>query len=265
METKSGLHIHHMVPGILLLMVSGYLGLSLEPASPWRELLAVAFGVGLGLTLDEFALWLNLEDVYWQQQGRESVDAVIVAASLLAVTFIGLPFWVDVFEAVLTTAGMKERAVGDTSTAILVTVQVVAVLLAAGRHLQGQAAAGAGRRVRAAGRPDRRRAPGQAPLALGAPLLRRRQEAQGGGAVRRRADRAARGSRPRGHVDPSTLSACRAQCSQQRRRPANVRRRRQAPRHPPPPERADDSRLRRIDWWRIAPTLLTTAFWRSST
>jgi hypothetical protein len=131
LETKSGLHIHHMVPGILLLMFSGYLGLSLEPSSPWRELLAVAFGVGLGLTLDEFALWLNLEDVYWQRQGRESVDAVIVTASLLAVTFIGLPFWVDVFEALLATAGMNERVVGDTSPVILATVQVMAVLLAA--------------------------------------------------------------------------------------------------------------------------------------
>jgi len=138
LETKSGLHIHHMVPGILLLMFSGYLGLSLEPATPWRELLAVVFGVGLGLTLDEFALWLNLEDVYWQQQGRESVDAVIVAASLLVITFIGLPFWVDVFEALLTTAGMKERVVNDSSTAILATVQVVAVLLAAAAIYKGK-------------------------------------------------------------------------------------------------------------------------------
>ena len=130
LETKSGLHIHHMVPGILLLMVSGYLSLSLEPGTPWRELLAVAFGVGLGLTLDEFALWLNLEDVYWQQQGRESVDAVIVAASLLAVTLIGLPFWTDAFEALLTTAGVQERGAAETSTAILITVQAVAVVLA---------------------------------------------------------------------------------------------------------------------------------------
>ena len=137
-ETSSGLHIHHMVPGILLLMFSGYLGLSLEPASPWRELLAVAFGVGLGLTLDEFALWLNLEDVYWQQQGRESVDAVIVAASLLAVTFIGLPFWTDVFEALLTTAGLQERVVNDSSTAILVTVQVLAVLVALAALYKGK-------------------------------------------------------------------------------------------------------------------------------
>ncbi len=138
LETKSGLHIHHMVPGILLLMIAGYLGLSLEPASPWRELLAVAFGVGLGLTLDEFALWLNLEDVYWQKQGRESVDAVIVAATFLAITFVGLPFWIDVFEALLTTAGMKDRVVSESSTAILATVQVIAVLLAATAIYKGK-------------------------------------------------------------------------------------------------------------------------------
>ena len=135
----------------------------------------MAFGVGLGLTLDEFALWLNLEDVYWQQQGRESVDAVIVAASLLVITFIGLPFWVDVFEAVLTTAGMKERVVNDTSTAILATVQVVAVLLAAAAIYKGK------RLLAIVGvfvplvAPDRGHAPGQAALALGAPLLRRRE------------------------------------------------------------------------------------------
>ena len=110
--------------------LSGYLALSLEPGTPVARAAGDRVRRGLGLTLDEFALWLNLEDVYWQQQGRESIDAVIVAASLLVVTFIGLPFWVDVFEALLTTAGMQERAVGDTSTAILVTVQAVAVLLA---------------------------------------------------------------------------------------------------------------------------------------
>ncbi len=137
-ETKSGLHIHHMVPGILLLMIAGYLGLSLEPGSPWRELLGMAFGVGLGLTLDEFALWLNLEDVYWQKQGRESVDAVIVAASLLAVTFVGLPFWIDVFEALLTTTGVSGRVASQSSPAILGTVQVIAVLLAGAAIYKGK-------------------------------------------------------------------------------------------------------------------------------
>ena len=137
-ETKSGTHIHHMVPGIVLLMVCGYLGLSVEPGSPWRELLAVGFGVGLALTLDEFALWLNLEDVYWEHQGRQSIDAVIVAASLLVVTFVGFPFWLDVFEAVLTTGGMKERVVNDTSAAILITSQAIAVGLAAAAIYKGK-------------------------------------------------------------------------------------------------------------------------------
>jgi hypothetical protein len=129
-ETKGGTHVHHMVWGILLLMVAGYLGLSLEPSSPWRELTAVAFGIGMGLTLDEFALWLNLEDVYWQQKGRQSIDAVVVTATLLAVTLIGLPFWIDVLQAFLTTAGIGGTRLSTTeSTAILAPVQVAGVLL----------------------------------------------------------------------------------------------------------------------------------------
>jgi hypothetical protein len=74
-ETKSGLHIHHMVLGILLLLVSGFLAFALAPASPGYEILAVLFGIGAGLTLDEFAIWVHLEDVYWTDEGRQSVDA----------------------------------------------------------------------------------------------------------------------------------------------------------------------------------------------
>ena len=74
-ETKSGTHIHHMVWGILLLMSMGYLGIAVVGGSPWEELVAIGFGIGLGLTLDEFALWLNLEDVYWAPKGRQSIDA----------------------------------------------------------------------------------------------------------------------------------------------------------------------------------------------
>jgi hypothetical protein len=112
-------------------MLTGYLGLSLQPGSPWLELVAVGFGIGMGLTLDEFALWLNLEDVYWQQKGRESIDAVIVAATLLAVTLIGLPFWIDVVQAFLTTAGIGgDRLSSTESTAILVPVQVIGALCA---------------------------------------------------------------------------------------------------------------------------------------
>jgi hypothetical protein len=100
-ETKGGTHIHHLVWGILLLMIMGYLGLAVDMGSPWLELTAIAFGVGIGLTLDEFALWLNLEDVYWSEKGRQSIDAVIIAASLLGLSLLGLQFWIDVYEAFL--------------------------------------------------------------------------------------------------------------------------------------------------------------------
>ena len=75
-----GTHIHHLVWGILLLLIFGWLGIAVAPDSPWREICAVMFGIGTGLTLDEFALWLNLKDVYWEKQGRRSIDAVIIAA-----------------------------------------------------------------------------------------------------------------------------------------------------------------------------------------
>jgi hypothetical protein len=78
--TPGGLHIHHLVFGIVFMMIAGFLGFVLQPASPWLEILAGLFGVGVGLTLDEFALWLYLDDVYWSEEGRSSVDAVIFAA-----------------------------------------------------------------------------------------------------------------------------------------------------------------------------------------
>jgi hypothetical protein len=78
--TPGGLHIHHLVFGIVGMMIAGFLSFVLSPGSPWFEILAVLFGIGVGLTLDEFALWLHLEDVYWAEEGRSSVDAVIFAA-----------------------------------------------------------------------------------------------------------------------------------------------------------------------------------------
>jgi hypothetical protein len=78
--SPGGLHIHHLVFGIVGMMLAGFLGFVLQPASPWFEILAGAFGIGMGLTLDEFALWLYLDDVYWSEEGRSSVDAVIFAA-----------------------------------------------------------------------------------------------------------------------------------------------------------------------------------------
>lgn len=62
-------HIHHLVWGILLLLVAGVLGIVVQPA---LEVTAVVFGIGAALTLDEFALWLHLDDVYWSEQGRRA-------------------------------------------------------------------------------------------------------------------------------------------------------------------------------------------------
>jgi hypothetical protein len=87
--TPGGVHIHHLVFGIVALMVAGFLEFVLRPASPWYEILAGLFGVGMGLTLDEFALWLYLEDVYWAEEGRRSVDAVIFAAILGGGVIVG--------------------------------------------------------------------------------------------------------------------------------------------------------------------------------
>lgn len=96
--TVGGTHVHHLVWGICTMLVTGWLALSFAPGAPWREILAVLFGIGAGLTLDEFALWVNLEDVYWSERGRESIDAVIVAAAAGLVLLLGLRFWIGLEE-----------------------------------------------------------------------------------------------------------------------------------------------------------------------
>lgn len=95
-----GLHIHHLVWGILILLLVGYgwlldLGRSHSPMSIFlSRLMAVSYGVGAALTLDEFALWLNLEpDAYWSSSGRLSIDAVVFFGAVLAVGAWGAPFF----------------------------------------------------------------------------------------------------------------------------------------------------------------------------
>jgi hypothetical protein len=92
--TTGGLHIHHLVWGILLLLAVGYVWLiERGTGSNWlASATAFAYGVAAALTLDEFALWLNLQDVYWTGPGRVSIDAVVIFASLLSVGIWGGPF-----------------------------------------------------------------------------------------------------------------------------------------------------------------------------
>jgi len=95
-----GHHVHHLVWGILILLAVGYgwlmdVGRSHSPTSIFLgRLMAVSYGVGAALTLDEFALWLNLEpDAYWTREGRLSIDAVVFFGAALAVGAWGAPFF----------------------------------------------------------------------------------------------------------------------------------------------------------------------------
>ena len=95
-----GRHIHHLVWGILLLLITGYAELAevgsgeTPRAILMSRLLALTYGVGAALTLDEFALWLNLDAAaYWSRQGRESIDAVVIFGSLLAIGARGAPLF----------------------------------------------------------------------------------------------------------------------------------------------------------------------------
>jgi len=97
-----GRHIHHLVWGILLLLVVGYadmaeIGTGSSPASLFASrLISILFGMGAALTLDEFALWLNLSaEAYWTREGRESIDAVVLFGALLAIGAWGAPLWTN--------------------------------------------------------------------------------------------------------------------------------------------------------------------------
>lgn len=90
--TRSGLHIHHLFWGILLLMVTGFAALATRDPK-WHLRIAIVFGLALALTLDEFALWLRLADVYWNPEGVESLKAGAFTAALLALYGFGQPAW----------------------------------------------------------------------------------------------------------------------------------------------------------------------------
>lgn len=127
-ETKGGMHLHHLVWGICLMLASGFLNFALAPTSPGSEVLAALFGVGAGLTLDEFALWTHLEDVYWSQEGRSSIDAVVVATLLGGMVVVGLaPFDLS----------NQEGSVSSLVVAILIDIALSAFAIFKGKPLLG--------------------------------------------------------------------------------------------------------------------------------
>jgi hypothetical protein len=86
----SGVHLHHLVFGIVTMMAAGTLGFAALGHSPYVEICAFLFGVGAGLTIDEFALWVYLDDVYWAEEGRSSIDATVIAAALMGLVVLGI-------------------------------------------------------------------------------------------------------------------------------------------------------------------------------
>src|SRR6476469_1962644 len=116
-------HVHHLVPGIVLTLLAGGLAIGLQPGELWVALLAIVFGVGAALVLDEFAMLLHLDDVYWTTEGRVSIDAC-----LAAVAFLGLAI-LATFPLPTDTAGDRlGRIVGD-GLIVLVGCFVVVTLL----------------------------------------------------------------------------------------------------------------------------------------
>src|SRR3954462_12482812 len=113
-----GIHVHHEVYGIFLLLITGTAEFAYGPEGSWLYVLAILFGVGAALTLDEFALWLHLEDVYWSEEGRSSIDAVLIALVVGRLLLVGAnPFDAD-------------RAEGEGLVAATVTVNLVFALVA---------------------------------------------------------------------------------------------------------------------------------------
>ena len=93
--SASGIHIHHAVPGIIMLIFGALMALR-SPSSPWFEIAALTVGIGMSLILDEFGLILHLEDVYWSNEGRISVEIAGLTAACLGLFMLGFsPLGVD--------------------------------------------------------------------------------------------------------------------------------------------------------------------------
>ena len=127
--SDSGVHLHHLVFGICLMILAGTVGFASSGTRPWVDIAAGVFGIGVGLTIDEFALWVYLDDVYWAEEGRKSVDATVIAAAGMLLLLFG-------FEPFDFTTSSTAEVISSLAGAALV-VAMVAICFAKGRILHG--------------------------------------------------------------------------------------------------------------------------------
>jgi hypothetical protein len=126
--SDSGVHLHHLVFGIVTMMIAGTLGFTVHGESPYAEICGFAFGVGAGLTIDEFALWVYLDDVYWAEEGRSSIDATVIAAAAMGLIVLGVnPFHL----------GNESEGVAAAIASGAILVGAVAICFLKGRKLHG--------------------------------------------------------------------------------------------------------------------------------
>jgi hypothetical protein len=124
---SGGVHLHHLVWGICLMLLCGFLAFAAPLEAPWWHLIAIGFGVGAGFTLDEFALWVRLEDVYWAEEGRTSFDAVVCTCAFALLVVVGTrPFGLD-----------ETASIAGTALAVGVVAGLAIVCFAKGRVLLG--------------------------------------------------------------------------------------------------------------------------------
>ncbi|MGC4964295.1 hypothetical protein [Gordonia sp. DT101] len=89
-NVRGGVHIHHAVPGIILTVGGAFVSVAVDGSSPGAEISAVLIGVGTSLVLDEFALILHMQDVYWAREGQLSVQVVCLTIAALGLSVLGV-------------------------------------------------------------------------------------------------------------------------------------------------------------------------------
>lgn len=124
-----GIHVHHQVFGIVIMLITGSLQFAYAPTGAPADGLAAAFGIGAALTLDEFALWLRLDDVYWTEEGRVSIDAFFIAVAVTGLFLAGVT--------PLNVPDLNYGLRWEASVAILLNLGVIFVAMLKGKPVIG--------------------------------------------------------------------------------------------------------------------------------